>query len=77
MSTLVSVREKQTYLFETCNDSEWEAMTAQMEKLKANIKDRESFLKNIPENGIVNAQTGEFIMPPKRRVNEFLYIKYE
>lgn len=52
------------YNYAECRDSEWEAMQSQMNSLKASIKAREDFLKNIPTTGTINPETGEMIYPP-------------
>lgn len=50
-----------SYDFKNCNDSVYMELYEKMEFLKDNIKKREMFLKAVPEDGIVNGDTGEII----------------
>lgn len=49
------------YDFNNCNDSVYMELTEKMEALKDKIKKREKFLQAVPEEGIVNGDTGEII----------------
>lgn len=59
------------YDFTRCCDIEWEQMDAQLNSLKERIKERETFLKAVPVQGLVvtNQETGEIytIYPPSKK----------
>jgi len=57
------------------NDTEINSITAEIEGLKAKLKDREKFLQSIPEGGIIDPVTGEIIYRPTYDVTEVLTIK--
>jgi len=57
------------------NDTEINSITAEIEGLKAKLKDREKFLQSIPEGGIIDPITGEIIYRPTYDVTEVLTIK--
>jgi len=67
--------DRRTFNFATCNDSEWDEITAKMEALKEQIKEREAFLKTIPESGMVNPATGELINPPQYTATPVITVK--
>lgn len=50
-----------SYDFTVCQDEKWEALYEQMCDLKAKMKERETFLKNIPEGGIADPTNGNMI----------------
>jgi hypothetical protein len=52
------------YDYTVCGDSKLNAMYAEMEILKEKIKDREIFLKSIKNESVVDAETGEILLPP-------------
>lgn len=58
------------YDYSNCNDTPYNELVAEKEKLDAKIKDRERFLKNVPTEGttIVDESTGEAITvyPPSK-----------
>lgn len=58
------------YNFSKCNDEEWYDLNTKLEKLKAQVKERETLLKALPTEGIeiVNKETGEvsIIYPPSK-----------
>ena len=64
--------ERKTWKY---NDTEINSITAEIEGLKAKLKDREKFLQSIPEGGIINPETGEIIYRPGYDVTEVLTIK--
>ena len=49
-----------------CGDSELNDMYKTLEALKADIKGRETMLRNLPRSGVVAPETGEMIYPPAR-----------
>ena len=57
------------------SDAKLNDLNSQIETLKAEIKEREKFLQNIPEGGIVEPETGELIYRPSYNVTEVLTIK--
>ena len=57
------------YDFSICNDPEWDDLNSQIEVLKGQIKDRETFLKTVPYKGLeLVTEEGEVltIYPPKK-----------
>jgi hypothetical protein len=54
------------YDFSESNDSKLLEMYATMEAIKADIKERESFLKAIPVGGMVDPDTGEVLHKPSK-----------
>jgi len=58
-----TITQKHTnkFSFETCEDDTYNQLVEKMEGLKNQIKQREQFLKAIPEDGTVNPDTGEII----------------
>lgn len=54
------------YDFSGCNDTIMNGYIKQLEELKSKIKEREKFLKNIPESGVVDPETGVFMYPPSK-----------
>ena len=57
------------------NDTEINSITAEIEGLKAKLKDREKFLQSIPEGGIIDPETGEILYRPGYTTTEVLTIK--
>ena len=57
------------------NDTEINSITAEIEELKAKLKDREKFLQSIPEGGIIDPETGEILYRPGYTTTEVLTIK--
>lgn len=71
MNAELSIREAGVkYDYSNCNDTPYNELVAEKEKLDAKIKDRERFLKNVPTEGttIVDESTGEAITvyPPSK-----------
>ena len=54
------------YAYETCRDSVWNQLNDQKTELEKQLKERENLLKAIPEDGIVNPETGELIYKPAK-----------
>jgi hypothetical protein len=48
--------------FSVCGDTEWDTLNAQLTKVKAKLKDRETFLKTLKEP--MATMDGEIINPP-------------
>lgn len=46
-------------------------------ELKRKIKEREAFLKNIPENGTVDLETGEVIYRPTKKITDYIQIEFK
>lgn len=53
------------YEYDACGDPVWNDLTAQLNKLKETIKEREKFLQNAGE-GFVEPNTGVFVNKPPR-----------
>ena len=60
----ISEQQVKKYNCAECHDSEWERMMTELNALKDCIKEREEFLRHIPEGGMVNPDTGEMLYPP-------------
>ena len=57
-----------SYDFKVCNDTDWEQLEAQEKSFKKLRKEREKFLKAIPEfKQIADPETGELISAPAKR----------
>lgn len=54
------------YDYSLCNDSKLAAMYATLEDLKADIKERELTLRNLPASGMVDPDSGEVVYPPAK-----------
>lgn len=52
------------YSYHTCNDEVLKGMYAQLEELENAIKQREEFLKHLPESGVACTETGSILYPP-------------
>lgn len=64
--TLEEVEAGVKYDYSACGDSELAELYKMRLLLDENIKQRESFLKNIPIAGIVIPETGELVYPPTK-----------
>jgi predicted CopG family antitoxin len=53
--------ERKNWNFDLCGDSTYNELKAEIEKAKETLKERETFLKAIPEEGMANPDTGEVI----------------
>lgn len=53
--------ERKNYQYDNCQDSVYASLKSEIEKLTAKLKERETFLKAVPESGIANPDTGEII----------------
>lgn len=54
------------YDYTSSNDSKLDEMYATLEAIKADIKEREAFLKSIPAGGMVDPDTGEVLHRPSK-----------
>jgi len=54
------------YDYSGCKDSVWNYLNEQSEKLDEKKKERETFLKVLPLEGVVNPETGEMIYRPAK-----------
>ena len=54
------------YDYSVCGDSKLTELYDRMEKLKADIKEREEMLKHLQPGEAVDPNTGEFMYPPAR-----------
>lgn len=62
------------YDFSQCHDSEWDELEAQSSEIDKKKKEREIFLKSIPDSGAVNPITGELISQPKKTYEDGIKI---
>ena len=65
------------YDFTQCGSADWKFKSDLIESHKANLKKLEEFLKHVPESGMVDPQTGEFIYPPARKSTTTVIIKLD
>jgi hypothetical protein len=70
----ISLTERKSFDFETCEDSEWERLDAEIKSLNVLKKERESFLKTIKQP-VGNIETGEVIHPPAYTSSEVITVK--
>jgi hypothetical protein len=70
----ISLTCRKSFDFETCEDSEWERLDAEIKSLNVLKKERESFLKTIKQP-IGNIETGEVIHPPAYTSTEVITVK--
>lgn len=79
-ATLTSKEGGVKYDYSVCNDPVYAEMVAQQEALKAKMKEREEYLKHIPELGqtVVNEETGEVskIYRPARMATETIQVVF-
>lgn len=54
------------YDYSMCGDPKLSDMYATRDTMLADIKDREAMLKNLPQSGMVDPETGEIIYPPAK-----------
>jgi hypothetical protein len=66
-------QERPYYDFSVCNDSELTSLNTQSAILKENIKEREAFLKVVPEN-FVNMETGEILTRPIKTIKSIIAV---
>lgn len=64
--TLEEVEAGVKYDYSGCNDSVMEELMRMRQAIDADIKEREAFLKAIPQSGIVNPDTGELLKRPSK-----------
>lgn len=62
------------YDFTVCGDREWDELQAQLSKLQEKIKEREAFLKAIPQNSTIMDEDGVQLLPPLKKSSEGLRI---
>lgn len=63
-ATIIEKNSPSKYDFSACGDSTYDELIVQLEELQAKIKERETFLKAIPSEGISTLE-GEVINPPE------------
>lgn len=74
----VTKKERKDYKYDLCNDDEINRLLDRQERIKADIKDRQEFLKSLKkELMIVDPATGEMktIYPPSFEIVEILSVK--
>ena len=62
------------YDFTVCGDREWDELQAQISKLQEKIKEREAFLKAIPQNSTIMDEDGAQLSPPLKKSSEGLRV---
>lgn len=80
-ATMDGVRLEQTeagvkYDYSGCGDSELARLSAEMEDLKARIKDRERVLRALPPSGMADPETGEIVFPPARSSKTIIKVTF-
>ena len=70
----ITISQRSTYDYSTCNSSEWSELDCQIKELKEKQKVIEKQL-SVMTKSIVDAETGELINPPVKSTTEFLTIK--
>lgn len=73
----IAYSERKNNQYESCNDRKWNDLKAEIETLKAEIKEREKFLAAIPDGGIADPETGEIITRPTSYFTPILSIKFK
>jgi hypothetical protein len=67
MGARIDIAENGTkYDYSVCNDITWSDLNGQIENLKEQLKERETMLKVLPENGLADPGTGEMIYRPAK-----------
>jgi hypothetical protein len=69
--------ERKNFQYASAGDSRYNDLIEQIETLKAELKEREKFLANLPEGGMVNPDTGEIIKRPLALITPVLTIKFK
>jgi hypothetical protein len=76
LDTHFDVREVGTkYDYSSCNDSVWNYLNDMAEKAENKLKERETFLKTIPLEGVANPETGELIYRPAKTSTSKVCVK--
>ena len=70
----ITISQRSSYDYSTCNSSEWSELDHQIKELKEKQKTIEKQL-SVMTKSIVDAETGELINPPAKSTTEFLTIK--
>lgn len=66
--SVITSAQRATPDYDSCGDTVYN-------DLKAKLKDREQFLKNLPPEGTVNPDTGELIKPPVFKYSTYITVK--
>lgn len=66
--SVIDTGSRTTYDYDSCNDSVYN-------RLKEQIKEREKYLKALPPQGAADPETGEVVLPPTKKVSEFITVK--
>lgn len=66
-------QERASYDYSECNDSDLHEMYERLAELKAQIKEREEFLKHVPD-GFVNSNTGELVTKPTKTIQTIISV---
>lgn len=67
LNTHFDVREMGVkYAYNTCQDSTWNNLNDKKQAIEKQMKEREAFLKAIPDEGTVNPETGELLRKPAK-----------
>jgi hypothetical protein len=66
-------QERPYYDYSGCNDSYLSELYSKLDEIKEQIKEREEFLKHVPDN-FVNSETGEIIQKPIKTIKTIISV---
>jgi hypothetical protein len=70
----ITKTSKSTYDYSLCNDSHYNRLILEKQRIDNEIKDRVKLLQ-VLKNSIADPETGEVIYPPSKSTTDFLTIK--
>lgn len=73
---ICTISESKKYDFSTCGDVIWDSLDSQIKGLEEQRKEREKFLKSMPQNGVADTEHGNVIMPPSYTATEKITINH-
>ena len=65
------------YDYSMCGDSKLAEMYKTLEAVKADIRERETMLKSLPESGMADPETGEMVYPTARSSKTIIKTKFK
>ena len=75
----ITTASRTTRDYSTCGDSRWNALNAEMERIKAELKDREKFLSTVKDSMmLVDPDTGEAfeLFPAMTQISEYVKVTF-
>ena len=75
----ITTASRTTRDFLTCGDTRWNALNRELDRIKAEMKDREKFLAALKEPmTIVDPDTGEAVevFPPMQQISEYVKVAF-